>query len=71
MMAEFFPVSILTIGTGIPTAFGGLGLSITQFLLTSASEMNFNPFMMAGTFYFLIFVFVLPMPETYEMEPRD
>ena len=33
---EFYPVSILSIGSGIPTAFGGLGISLCQIVFLMA-----------------------------------
>ena len=43
-IVEFFPVSILSIGFGIPAAFGGLGMAACQIVFITASEENLNSF---------------------------
>lgn len=70
-VTEFYPVSILSIASGIPTAFGGLGISLCQIIFMSASEENLNIFVIAGVSMFIICLLVCGIPESYHMEHRD
>ena len=70
-VTEFYPVSILSIASGIPTAFGGLGISFCQLIFMSASQRNFNIFLIAGIIMLGNCLLVCGIPESYYMQQRD
>ena len=68
---ELFPVSIRTIGFGTCSAFGTIGIFLSQYMFVAAFESNINYFLIIGCAC-LLHAFVLWwLPETYGQPNRD
>ena len=58
-MVELFPVSIRSMGVGIPPAFGGFGSMLSQLIFVSAFEEGINFFLVVSFFFLLNLLLIL------------
>ena len=70
-MVELFPVSVRSMGVGIPPAFGGFASMLSQVIFMSAYEKVLNFFVVLSIFFGLNLVLMLGVSETYGKEDQD
>lgn len=69
--AEFYPVSIRTMGLGISGLFGTLALGISQIIIVGSGETGFNPFLFISMVALVTAILYCFAPETHKVASRE
>ena len=69
--AEFYPVSVRSVGIGTGGILGALCAGLSQVLMINTGEMGINPFLIISVMSLLSFLVFFWIPETLSMKSRD
>ena len=69
--AEFYPVSVRSVGIGAGGILGALCAGLSQVLMINTGEMGINPFLIISVMSLLSFLVFFWIPETLSMKSRD